>query len=352
MKCGIIGCGVIAATHAAGYRQIPSAELVSCCDLIPERAAGLAKKFGIPRVYTDYREMLDDPELDAVSICTDHASHAEIFRAALEAGKHAICEKVPGRVPEDLEAMVKTAAAHPELAASGIFQHRFNPGNIALREVIREGKLGKLLLVNLNFCCLRTAEYYEHDAWRGTFAGEGGGVLINQAIHFLDQLRFLFGEVKRVAARCANHAHRGVIETEDTAAFVAEFSGGLFVTAGATNAAAAPWRSALTITGTEAQLEFIDETLTHVESRAPEVADRLRERLTAAPPADEVQGKSYYGTGHTAQLADFLAAVAEKRPPAVSIADAANSAALVHAVYAAADSGTWQIPKDYRSSGK
>lgn len=348
MKCGIIGCGVIAATHAAGYRQIPSTELISCCDLIPERAAELAEKFGIPRVYTDYREMLADPELDAVSICTDHASHAEIFCAALDAGKHAICEKVPGRVPEDLEKMLKTAAAHPELAASGIFQHRFNPGNIALREVIRQGKLGKLLLVNLNFCCLRTNEYYEHDAWRGTIAGEGGGVLINQAIHFLDQLRFLFGEVERVAARRANRDHQGVIETEDTAAFVAEFSGGLFVTVGATNAAAAPWRSSLTVTGTEAQLEFIDETLTHVESRAPEVADQLRECLNAADRKGEVLGKSYYGTGHTAQLADFLAAIAEKRPPAVTLDDAANSAALVHAVYAAAASGTWQIPANYR----
>ena len=348
MKCAIIGCGIIAPTHAAGYRQIPGAELAACCDLIPERAAKLAQDFAIEKTYTDYHELLADPEIRAVSICTDHASHAQIFCDAIAAGKSVICEKVPGRTPEDMARMVRAANARPELAAAGIFQHRFAPANLALRELVRQGKFGRLLLVNLNFCCLRTNEYYQHDPWRGTVAGEGGGVLINQAIHFLDQLRFLFGEVRQVAARCANLTHQGVIETEDTVALVAEFENGLFVTANATNSASEHWRSTLTLTGTEVLAEFTNEKLSYISGSDPANVAAIRAALEAADHQGEVVGKSYYGTGHTAQLADFLEAAAGRHAPQVSIADAANSAALVHAVYAANRSHSWQPVTDYR----
>ena len=347
MKCAIIGCGVISRTHAAGFRKIPGAEVAVCCDVILDRAQALAAEYGIPAVTADYREILADPEIAAVSVCTDHASHAGIVCDALNAGKHVICEKVPGRTPDDLARMVAAAQAHPELVSSGIFQHRFAPGNVVLRDLIREQRFGKLLTVNLNFCCLRTNEYYEKDAWRGTVAGEGGGVLINQAIHFLDQLRFLFGEVKSVSAKSANLTHQGVIETEDTVAFAAEFADGLFVTANATNSAFARWRSALTITGTEMQVEFINEKLSFLDGGDPEAVAAVRARLTEVDHAGEVVGKNYYGTGHTAQLADFVMAITEKRAPGVSLADAANSAALVHAVYAASASGKWEAVKNY-----
>ena len=342
MKCGIIGCGIIAPTHAAGYRQLPHVELTACCDLIPERAEKLAREYSIAHVYTDYRKLLADPEVTAVSICTDHASHAKIFCDAIAAGKHVICEKVPGRTPEDLKQMVRAAAARPDLVAAGIFQHRFVPGNIALRELIRQGKFGKLLLANLNFSCKRTEQYYRNDPWRGTIAGEGGGVLINQAIHFIDQLRFLFGEIRQVAAKCANRTHQGVIETEDTVALVAEFESGLFVTANATNSAFINWRSTLSISGTEAQAEFVDEKLSFLDGSDPAEVAAMREALSGNEKGDDIVGKSYYGVGHTDQLADFLRAIEEHRAPRVTIAEAANSAALVHAVYAAAASGNWE----------
>lgn len=346
MKCGIIGCGVIAPTHIAGLKNLPDVELTTLCDLIPERAEKLAAEHNVPKVCQDYHELLADPEIVAVNVCTDHASHAQIVCDALNAGKHVICEKVPGRVPEDLKKMTDTANAHKELVAAGIFQHRFVPANIALRELIRQEKFGKLLLVNLNFSCLRTHEYYNKDKWRGTFDGEGGGVLINQAIHFLDQLRFLFGEVRQVVARCANLTHQGVIETEDTAAFILEFESGLFATVGATNSAG-PWRSALSIAADDMQVEFHDEKLTHLQGYDQDKTAAVRELLEANHCSGDVVGKAYYGTGHDAQLADFFAAIKEKRAPRVTLADAANTAALVHAVYASAASGSWQQVAKY-----
>lgn len=341
LKCGIIGCGVISGTHLAGYQAVEGAQVTAFCDLIAERAEKLAAQVPGARVYTDYRQMLADKDVECVSVCTDHASHVQIVCDAIEAGKHVICEKVPGRTPEDLEKMVRCALAHPEVVVTGVFQHRFNDKNIALRELVSRGAFGRILTVNLNFACLRTDEYYRNDAWRGTFSGEGGGVLINQAIHFLDQLRFLFGNVEKVAAVSGNLTHGEVIEVEDTAAFVAQFANGLFVTVNATNSAFAKWRSALTICGTEVQVELINEKLSYIDGEDGKTAE-IRKILEAADSAEAIHGKTYYGTGHTAQLADFADAVINRRAPAVSFADAANSAALVHAVYAASASGRWE----------
>lgn len=341
IKCGIIGCGVIAPTHLAGYKAIPGVEVTHFCDLEISRAEKLSAGMPGVRCFTDYREMLQDKELTAVSICTDHASHAAIFCDAIAAGKHVICEKVPGRTHEDLVRMLDTAAQYPEIVATGIFQHRFNPGNIALQNLIREKKFGKLLNVNLNFACLRTDEYYSLSPWRGTAAGEGGGVLINQAIHFLDQLRFLFGDFRRIAAVSANRTHQQVMEVEDTVAFAAELTNGIFVTVTATNSALTRWRSALTICGTGGQAEFIDEKLAYLEVADPEEDAAIRKALENPAEDLQVNGKAYYGTGHTAQLTDFIQAIREKRPPQLSLAEAANSAALVQSVYAAAASGQW-----------
>ena len=228
VKCGIIGCGVIAPTHIEGFQQLDNAEVVHLCDLIPERMNTLGDKYGIARRSQDYHDLLADPEVDLVSVCTDHASHAGIVRDVLNAGKHVICEKSAARVIDDIPVMLNAVKAHPELVSSGIFQHRFETHNQVLRDMLNSGTFGKLLAANLNFCCRRTAEYYIKDAWRGTLAGEGGGILINQAIHHLDQLRFLFGDIAAITAKVANLTHQGVIEVEDTAVISAKTQNGGF----------------------------------------------------------------------------------------------------------------------------
>ena len=347
IKCGIIGCGVIAPTHIEGYQALSDVQVVHLCDLIPERADKLGEKYGIARRSTDYRRLLADPEVDLVSVCTDHASHAQIVVDALNAGKHVICEKSLGRVPADLKRMCDAAKAHPELVASGIFQHRFQPANRTLKQMVAAGKFGRIVAVNLAFSCLRTDEYYNKDAWRGTFAGEGGGILINQAIHHLDQLRYVFGDVKRLVARTANLTHQGVIEVEDTAAFVMEFKSGVFGTVVATNSAAADWRSFLSLIGTELCLEYANEIPVHVEGRNAELAREVEAALAVRNDAPVV-GKKYYGVGHTDQLADVVDAIREHRAPAVTIEDAADSSALVMAVYESAARGGWVDVPDYR----
>lgn len=336
IKCGIIGCGVIAPTHIESYQAIKDAEVIHLCDLVPERLNTLGDRYAIARRSVNYHELLADPDVQLVSVCTDHASHARIVTDALAAGKHVVCEKSLGRVPDDLEIMVAAARQHPELVTSGIFQHRFQPHNLALRDLVGSGKLGRMLMVNLSFSCLRTADYYRKDAWRGTMAGEGGGVLINQAIHHIDQLRFVFGEVKAVTAITANLTHQKVIEVEDTSVFLLEFENGMLGTVAATSSSPDTWRIALTITGDRAYIEYDDEAAVRIVAADEQLKTEISDRLSDAPAAIVTAGKSYYGGGHTDQLADVIDAIEHHRQPAVTLIDAANSSSLIFAVYESA----------------
>ena len=333
IRCGIIGCGVIAPTHIEGIEAIANAKVEALCDINKERLNDRGDKYNIAKRYTDYRDLLADKEIDLVHVCTDHVSHCQIVIDALNAGKHVICEKSTGRVDADLEAMSAAAKAHPELVSSGIFQHRFVKQNCALRDLVQNGKFGQMLMVNLAFCCRRTNEYYQKDAWRGTMAGEGGGILINQAIHHLDQLRFVFGDIKSVTAISANQTHQGIIEVEDAAMFTMEFENGILGSVSATNSSATRWRTSLVCTGTSATLEYANEKPIFVDAVSDELKSELETELT--PPAQEerIIGKSYYGTGHTAQIADVVDAIENKRAPKVTLIDAINSSSLIMAVY-------------------
>ena len=336
ITCGVIGCGVIAPTHIAGIEAIANAELAALCDIDSQRLNTLGDKHNISKRYTDYHDMLADKEIDLVHVCTDHASHCQIVIDALNAGKHVICEKSSGRVDADLEAMAAAAKAHPELVSSGIFQHRFVKQNCALRDLVKNGKFGQMLMVNLSFCCLRTNEYYQKDAWRGTMAGEGGGILINQAIHHLDQLRFVFGDIKSVTAITANQAHQGVIEVEDAAMFTMEFENGILGSVSATNASVTRWRTSLICTGTAATLEYANEKPIFIDGATEELKQELETVLTPPKQEERIVGKSYYGTGHTAQIADVIDAIENHRVPQVTLIDAINSSSLIMAVYESA----------------
>ena len=348
IKVGIIGCGVISATHIEGYKLLPDVEVVHISDLKPERMQEKGDKYGIARRSQNYHDLLADPEVDLVSVCTDHASHVQIVIDALEAGKHVVCEKSAGRVPEDLDRMVEAAAKHPELVASGIFQHRFEPHNIRMKKLIEDGVFGKILMVNLNFRCLRTAEYYTKDEWRGTQWGEGGGILINQAIHHMDQLRFLFGNVTAVSARTANLTHQGIIEVEDTATFVLEFERGCCGVVSATNSSQIGWCSSLCFDGEKAAVNYINENCEMVFSNDKECEQLIRDTLADDREEAAVAGKSYYGSGHVAQLAEVVEAVRSGRPAGLTLADAATSSSLIIAVYESARNNGARTPvKNY-----
>jgi len=340
LRVGIIGCGVIGPTHAASYRQVPGVQLTWACDRIEARAAKLAADHGIPHVAADARRMLRAPDLDAVSICTDHASHAMLAVAALKAGKHVLCEKALSHRTSGLDAILRAADAHRELVCSGVFQHRFESVNRRVRDLIAAGGLGRMLTASVRLRCLRTNEYYRADPWRGIWAEEGGSVLINQAIHYLDLLRWMMGGVRAVSGLHANLTHGETIETEDTAVAAVEFNNGALGTIEATCSSHNTWESALFFQGSAGAVELFNDAVMRVDLPDRAAGERLLDDLRAGDStAIETPGKVYYGAGHPAQIADFVEAIRERRAPFVTAASAAETVDLVLGVYRSFRSG-------------
>ena len=343
IQCGIIGSGVIAPVHLESYRGIPGVTVKTLCDIVPGKAAAMAQKYNVPSACLDYREILNDPEIDCVSICTDHASHGQIIADALDHGKHVICEKCLTATDAQLDIALAAHKRHPELVFSGVFQHRFEPANQLIRKMINTGKFGTMLTASLNVACLRTDEYYNSDPWRGTWAQEGGSVLINQSVHHFDLMRFYLGDIDSLCASWTNRVHQKSIETEDTINVLLNFKSGVHAVFCATSGCqTSPWRNGFTFAGTDGYLEcsqfepvygkFLDEETD--KTFMQQFKDRFETYKLQA-------GKNYYGTGHPAQLADFIAAIRENRAPFITGEDAGETARAVHACYESGRTGKW-----------
>lgn len=340
-RVAVIGCGVIGPLHLKCYAALPNVEVAAVCDLREERARSAAEQFAAGRWTVNPAEVFADPGIDAVSICTDHASHASLACAALAAGKHVLCEKSLARVPADLRRMLAAAAARPELVAAGVFQHRFEPVPNVVRDIIAAGGLGRLLLACGTLLCHRSNEYYEGDAWRGTIRGEGGSALINQAIHYFDLLLWMSGGATAVSAFQANLGHEGVIETEDTISVAVRFANGATGAFSTSNAAAQNWSSSLRFVGTKGSVELRDDRLFAVDfpgdpKAAASVEARVGRAVAAAEKTVSHKGKEYYGVGHMAQIEDFVRAIRTGTRPKVTFADAAETDALVFEAYRSA----------------
>jgi predicted dehydrogenase len=332
---GIIGCGVIAPIHAESFQHIPGVRVAWACDLVKAKAEAFAQKFSIPSVTADLRAVLDDAAVDCVSICTDHASHARIAVDALAAGKHVLCEKALAASTAGLDSMVEAQRRHPRLVFSGILQHRFDTLNRSLKRLCDDGVLGTPLSCSVRLDCLRENEYYTADRWRGTWAQEGGSVLINQAIHFVDIAAGLMGGALSVSGHWTNRAHQGVIETEDTAAASLQYANGAVGTIEATTAnRVQQWEPLLRLAGTGGTIEIRNTMVTRVELASAEVTQRVRAELAACEETERTfPGKSYYGTRHPTQIADFVDAVRQGTPPFVTAEQARHCVDIALAVY-------------------
>ncbi len=335
IRVGLIGCGVIAPTHVKSYQSVEGVEVSWACDLLPERAGGLAEAFGIPRTSADAEEVFADPDLDAVSICTDHASHAALCEAALAAGKDVLCEKALAADRAGLRRILDAVGRHRERVFGAVFQHRFDPFNRTVRALIGEGALGRMLTASAHLRCLRPDEYYRGDTWRGTWEREGGSVLINQSIHYVDQLLWQMGGATSVSGRYANLTHGRVMETEDTAVATVAFGNGALGTIEATCSSHLLWEPVLQFHGTEGSIELRHDRPVKVLFESEERRKAVQERLDGchATAIAEAVGKSYYGTGHPAQVADFVDAVRTRRATVVDAGSAARTVELVLGLY-------------------
>src|SRR5258708_5532124 len=263
---GIIGCGVIAPTHASAVAALPNARLVAVADAVPEKARSFAAEHGVAWD-ADPGALLARPDIDVVSVCVPSGRHADIGVEAARAGKHLVMEK-PLEITVEAADRLLDAAASAGVQLTVISQHRFDPGPRRLRELVDQGRLGRLILGDAVVKWYRSQGYYDSCDWRGTWAVDGGGALMNQGVHYVDLLCWIMGEVEEVTALCATQAH--IIEVEDVALALLRFRSGAVGVLQATTAAYPGLPERLEVSGTGGTV-----IVEAGEIRVAELADQL-----------------------------------------------------------------------------
>jgi UDP-N-acetyl-2-amino-2-deoxyglucuronate dehydrogenase len=333
---GLIGCGKIAEIHAQGLTTLPESRFLAVCDIDQSRADDFARRYMVPHAFTDLVEMLRTPGLEAVLVCTPHRLHAPCVIAAAEAGIHVMCEKPIASDLEAADAMI-AATTRAGVSFSVIFQRRFWPAAQRLRAAIDGGKLGRLILGDCVVKWWRPAEYYGLDPWRGKWDSEGGGVLINQAVHALDHYLWYMGEVESVFAYYATLAHPG-IEVEDTAVAALRFKSGALGTVTCSVCQNPTLYSRISVHGDNGASASLLEQPEGVEGindiwTIPGEEEEIgtRQRTTIPSPG--------FPTFHHLQIQDFLRRVGDGREPTVTGESARRSLALILAIYESARTG-------------
>lgn len=319
---------------------------MACCDSVPERAQAYAVEYGC-RAYTTLEEMLADPEVGIVTVCTPSGAHRDPAVAAALAGKHVVVEK-PLEITLSRCDDIINACKQTGVKLCTIFPSRFSPANMALKAAIEAGRFGRLTLCDTYVKWWRTQEYYDAGGWRGTWAMDGGGAFMNQAIHNVDLLCWLMGDVTEIVGFTGTLAHER-IEVEDVGVACLKFASGAF---GVMEAATAAWPGLLKKTeihGTRGTVIVEQDSILRWEfaEELPEDAE-LRVRLGAksetAGGASDPKAISY--VGHQLQLEDFVESIVAGRKPRVDGADGRKSVEVILAIYEAAKTGMSQkLPK-------
>lgn len=232
VRFGIIGCGMIANFHAKSIQETPGASLVGVHDTILAGAQAFGEKYDIP-VFDTLEEMLVSPEIDVLCLCTPSGLHTPHALLAMEQGKHIVVEKPMSLTLDEADTLIAAADKHKALVCV-ISQFRLSPAVVEIRRALDLGAFGKLTMAELSMKYYRSAEYYASAGWRGTWAQDGGGALMNQGIHGVDVFRHLMGPVKSISGHIRTLIHD--IEVEDSAVAALEFANGaLGVITGATS---------------------------------------------------------------------------------------------------------------------
>lgn len=224
-RVGIIGCGKIFPMHAVSVTKQENAELICVCDNKEEVAKKRAEEYGC-KYYTDYKEMIEKENLDTVHLCTPHYLHPEMAIYAMSKGLHVLTEKPMAINKEDAYRMQEAAKKY-DRALMVSFQNRFNPGSLLIKRTLESGDLGKILSGRAIVTWNRSDEYYSKSDWKGTWDKEGGGVVIDQAIHTLDLMNwFVDSEIVSVNAQIGNRAHH-IIVVDDYAEGMISYKNGV-----------------------------------------------------------------------------------------------------------------------------
>jgi predicted dehydrogenase len=334
LKFALIGCGRVAKRHAEllGLGQIAGARLAAVCDCVEDRARAFGEKYGVPW-YVDMRAMMAAESLDVVSILTPSGLHAEHLLAVAPYQKHVVLEKPMALTLDDADAMIR-ACAENEIRLFVVKQNRFNVPVQKLREAMEAGRFGRLVLGTVRVRWCRPQSYYDQDAWRGTWAFDGG-VLTNQASHHIDLLEWMVGEVESVFAKSTTALVN--IEAEDTAVVTLKFrNGALGVIEATTAARPKDLEGSISILGERGSVEIGGFAVNRmkawnfVEPLAGD--DEVMEKFSVNPP-------NVYGFGHQAYYEHVVDCIRNGKQHLVDGLEGRKSLELISAIYESIETG-------------
>ena len=338
MRSAIVGCGAIANLHGSVISKMDDSQLVAVADIKREKADEFSKNYKNNKVnsYGSLEEMLEAEEVDVLHICTPHYLHVPMAIYALENGVHVFMEKPPAISREQfalLEESKRDGELNPQLGIC--FQNRYNHSVKYIKELLSSEQTGKILGARVFVTWCRGRGYYENSDWKGSLEKEGGGVLINQAIHSLDLLVQFLGKAESAEATMSNRHLKGLIDVEDTIEAYIKFE----------DSSAVFYATSAYCSDSPVMIELACENLTiRMETNVvTEIYKDGRRKVTDF--SEESVGKDYWGNGHLMCINNFYKSIKTKKPFPINLEGVKDTFSLMMDIYDSARNGTGgQVP--------
>jgi predicted dehydrogenase len=342
---GIIGCGMIAGFHAKAITSI-GGKVVACFDSLPAAVDRFAGQYSGCKAYHDIHEFVADKNIDIVTIGTPSGAHLDPALIAAEAGKHIIVEK-PLEITLERCDKIIAACKKNNVKLTTVFHSRFHDSSLKIKKAVETGRFGKLTLGDAIVKWHRSQIYYDSGAWRGTWELDGGGALMNQAIHTIDLLMWLMGPVVEVSAHFALLAHER-IDVEDTAVAAVKFANGALGTIVGTTAAYPGYLKRVEISGSQGSAVLEEEDIVKWDFLNPTdddkaVRDAMLDKKSGGGGASDPKTIDF--TGHAKLFQNMVNTIDGKEEIVVDGNEGRRSVEVILAVYQAAETGqTVKLP--------
>jgi UDP-N-acetyl-2-amino-2-deoxyglucuronate dehydrogenase len=337
----IVGCGMIARFHARALAEIPDARLVALVSRREVNARAMATELGLDcTVSTDLNAVLARPDVQALIVTTPSGAHLEPALAAAQAGKHVVVEKPLEITTARCDQIIDACDRHGVKLCT-IFPSRFGDANRTLKAAIDAGRFGRLTLGETTCKWWRSQSYYDEGGWKGTKALDGGGALMNQAIHNVDLLLWMMGDVTHISGFTATLAHER-IEVEDTAVACLRFANGALGVIEAATSVHPGWPKTIAIHGDHGTVVIEQDDVLRWELAPETPEDRaLKERFAQKTGASGGSSNpaAISHVGHARQLADFVRAIQTNTSPLVDGREGRKAVQVIEAIYQSATTG-------------
>ncbi len=326
LRVGVIGCGRISVMHLTSADKLEQAELVCCCDVKSERAQAVAQKYGIT-AYTSYEKMLEAERLDAVHLCLPHYLHSAVAIYCMEHGVSVITEKPMDISLAAAEKAVQTAKKTGKTFGV-IMQCRYNDSSVLVKNAVESGKTGKILSASSVLTWARPDSYYLESDWKGTWDKEGGGVIIDQAIHSIDLVNWIIGsDIESVSVSMANRGH-SCVSVEDSAEGLITYKNGVRYGFYCMNnyACDEPIQIKLYCENCKIVFGYDDAVIEYNDGTREEVHSRANAEIYDG-------GKDYWGFQHVRQISQFYDACLKDEQPQIDGEEALKTHRLIMEIY-------------------